>query len=107
MKESYLSISTGFVAKSSRNVTLNNTEIKKNMYFGILDKVVHNTGKNKLEVLNSLINDNIKEEKFITIFSKDKLNNDEVKKIEDLLNNYEIEIIYGGQLLQDFLVSAE
>ena len=107
MKESYLSISTGFVAKSSRNVTLNNTEIKKNMYFGILDKVVHNTGKNKLEVLNSLINDNIKEEKFITIFSKDKLKNDEVKKIEDLLNNYEIEIIYGGQLLQDFLVSAE
>ena len=57
--------------------------------------------------MDSLINDNIKEEKFITIFSKDKLKNDEVKKIEDLLNNYEIEIIYGGQLLQDFLVSAE
>ena len=54
-----------------------------------------------------MIKNNIKEEKFITIFSKDKLKNDEVKKIEDLLNNYEIEIIYGGQLLQDFLVSAE
>ncbi|MBC63744.1 MAG: hypothetical protein CL746_05435 [Chloroflexi bacterium] len=107
MEESYMSISSGYIAKSSRNVTLNNIDIKKDMYFGILDKIVHNTGKNKLEVLNSLINDNIKEEKFITIFSKDKLNNYEVEEIEDLLSNYEIEIIYGGQLLQDFLISAE
>ena len=54
-----------------------------------------------------MIKNNIKEEKFITIFSKEKLNSVEIEKIEGLLNNYEIEIIYGGQLLQDFLISAE
>ncbi|MFL2665637.1 MAG: hypothetical protein ACJ0G8_06765 [Dehalococcoidia bacterium] len=81
--------------------------LKKNNYFGILDKIVHKTGKNKLEVLNSLIKNNIEEEKFITIFSKDKLNSTETEKIESLLNNYEIEIIYGGQSLQEFLISAE
>ncbi len=107
MEESYLSISSGFVAISSRNVKLNGVDIKKNNYFGILDKIVHKTGKNKLEVLNSLIKNNIEEEKFITIFSKDKLNSTETEKIESLLNNYEIEIIYGGQSLQEFLISAE
>ena len=54
-----------------------------------------------------MIKNNIKEEKFITIFSKEKLNSVEIEKIEGLLNNYEIEIIYGGQLLQEFLISAE
>tara|TARA_B100000401_G_scaffold424408_1_gene353145 strand:+ start:1077 stop:2720 length:1644 start_codon:yes stop_codon:yes gene_type:complete len=107
MEESYLSISSGFIAKSSRNVKLNGVDIKKDEYFGILDKIVKKTGKNKLEVLNSLIKNNIKEEKFITIFSKEKLNSVEIEKIEGLLNNYEIEIIYGGQLLQEFLISAE
>ncbi|MGF7057271.1 DAK2 domain-containing protein [Brassicibacter mesophilus] len=112
MSNAIKSVKTGQVTFSVRDTVIDNKEIKKDDIIGICDGEIKTVGQNVQEVVLDLIRNTADDDnELITIFyGKDIQENqaEELKnKIENEFEDFDVDMIYGGQPLYYYLVSIE
>lgn len=112
MMEAISAVKTGQVTFSVRDTIIDEKEIKKDDIMGIYDGEIKITGNEIEEVALNLVKTMVTEDDgLVTIFYGDELiEKDAVQlanKIEEELEDVDIEVIYGGQPLYYYLISVE
>lgn len=112
MKKICENLKTGQITFSVKDTSINGTKIKKGDIIGLVGKEIVYTGSNIEEVTLKVI-DNIvaSEDSMITIIYGKDIDKESAKKIEKITeskySSLDIELIYGGQPLYHYLISAE
>lgn len=112
MKESIQNVKTGQVTFAVRNTEINNKKIKKNDIMGICDGEIVSVGKDTTDVSLDLIKNAVNEDnELITVFYGEDIKEEEANKLAELLEeeleDYDIEVVYGGQPLYYYIFSIE
>ena len=112
MNAAVASVKSGEITHAVRDSKYNGLEIKENDIIGILDGDIVVAGKGKNEVVISLV-DNILEDgtDMVTLIYGSSISEKEAFDMSDEIRekhpNVEIEIIYGGQPVYDYLIFTE
>jgi len=112
MTEYIEDVYTGEVTYAVRDTSYNDTKIDKDDIIGISDDEIVTSGKdiNKVakDLINSMMNDDIS---IISIFYGNNIEDKEVKKLADLLEekyeDVDVEVVFGGQPLYYYIFSLE
>jgi hypothetical protein len=112
MTQAVNEVKTGLVTYAVRDTVFNDLEIKKDQIIAIYDGNITNHGENPEDETVKLISKMIDEDSFlVTLFygdSVDEKTAESIKpKIEEVVEDCDIEIIYGGQPLYYYIVSVE
>ena len=112
MTEAVKEVKTGQVTYAVRDTVFNDLEIKKDEIIAIYDGEIVNHGKNPEEEAIELISKMVDEDSFlVTLFYGDKVDKKTAEgikaKIEEVAEDCDIEIIYGGQPLYYYIISVE
>ncbi len=112
MEKAIFHVTTGQITKAVRDTKYNGSNIKDGEYIGICkDNIVANN-TDILEVAKDLLKYMITEEKEIVsiYYGKDVLEEDAQKVFKIVEQNYknvDCELLYGGQFVYDYYISAE
>ncbi len=112
MKEAYMDIKTGQITFAVRDTVINDKEIKKDNIIGLCDGEIKAVGDNindvGLNLLKAITDD---ESDLITIFYGEEIKEEQAnqlaEKVEEELDDYDVEVVYGGQPLYYYLFSVE
>ncbi len=112
MTQATKEVKTGQVTYAVRDTVFNDLEIKKDEIIAIYDGDIVSHGVNPEDEAVKLISKMVDEDSFlITLFYGDKVDEKTARsfksKIEEVAEDCEIEIIYGGQPLYYYIVSVE
>lgn len=112
MTEAIKEVKTGQVTYAVRDTVFNDMEIKKDKIIAIYDGEIVNQGDNPEDEAIELISKMVDEDSFlITLFYGDKVDKKTAEnmkaRIEEIAEDCDIEIIYGGQPLYYYIVSVE
>lgn len=112
MKDAIEVVKTGQVTFSVRDTVTDEKEIKKDDIMGIYDGDIKIIGNDIQDVAFELVKTMVADENgLVTIFYGDEMTEDDAielaKKIEEELEDFDIEIINGGQPLYYYLISVE
>lgn len=112
MTEAIKEVKTGQVTYAVRDTVFNDLEIKKDEIIAIYDGEIVNHGKNPEDEAIELISKMVDEDSFlVTLFYGDKVDKKTAEgiksKIEEVAQDCDIEIIYGGQPLYYYIISVE
>ena len=112
MTQAVNEVKTGLVTYAVRDTVFNDLEIKKDQIIAIYDGNITNHGENPEDETVKLISKMIDEDSFlVTLFYGDNVDEktaESIKpRIEEVAEDCDIEIIYGGQPLYYYIVSVE
>lgn len=112
MTEAVNEVKTGQVTYAVRDTVFNDIEIKKDEIIAIYDGEIVNHGENPEDEAIELISKMVDEDSFlVTLFYGDKVDKKTAEgikaKIEEVAEDCDVEIIYGGQPLYYYIVSVE
>lgn len=112
MIEAIKEVKTGLVTYAVRDTVFNDLEIKKDQIIAIFDGDIVNHGENPEDEAVKLISKMVDEDSFlVTLFYGDKVDKKTAEgmkeRIEEIAEDCDIEIIYGGQPLYYYIVSVE
>lgn len=112
MTEAVKEVKTGQVTYAVRDTVFNDLEIKKDEIIAIYDGEIVNHGENPEDEAIELISKMVDEDSFlVTIFYGDKVDKKTAEgiktRIEEVAQDCDIEIIYGGQPLYYYIISVE
>jgi hypothetical protein len=112
MKEAINRVKTGQVTFAVRDTVINDIEIKKNNIIGIHNGEIVSVGEDVKEVSVKLIKEIVDEDNFlITIFYGEDITEEEANElaasIEEVAEDCDIEVVYGGQPLYYYIFSVE
>lgn len=112
MSDSIMDVKTGQITYAVRDTVFNDMEIKKDEIIALFDGEIVTHGKSPEEQAIELIKKMVAEDSFlITLFYGDKVDKNTVKKlkaqIEEVAEECDVEIIYGGQPLYYYIISVE
>lgn len=112
MTQAVKEVKTGLVTYAVRDTVFNDLEIKKDQIIAIYDGNIVNHGENPEDEAVELISKMVDEDSFlVTLFYGDNVDEKTaesiVPKIEEVAEECDIEIIYGGQPLYYYIVSVE
>ena len=105
-------VKTGQVTYAVRDTVYNDLNIKKDEIIAIFDGEIVNHGENPEDEAIELISKMVDEDSFlVTVFYGDKVDKKTAEgikaKIEEVAEDCDIEIIYGGQPLYYYIISVE
>ncbi len=105
-------VKTGQVTYAVRDTSMNGLDIKKDDIIALHDKDIVNHGSGIEEQTLELIKKMVDEDNFlITIFYGEMIDEKAAKnlkdKVEDIAEQCDIEIVYGGQPLYYYIISVE
>ena len=105
-------VKTGQVTYAVRDTSFNGLEIKKDEIIAIYDGNIISHGKNPEDEVIKLIKEMVDEDSFlITLFYGNDVDKETaesmVDRIEEIAEDCDVEIIYGGQPLYYYIVSVE
>lgn len=112
MKEAIESVKTGQVTFAVRDTVINDIEIKKDDIIGINDGEIVSVGNDINKVSSELVNNLIDEEdSLITIFYGEDVREEKARELVEILEeeneDFDIELVYGGQPLYYYIFSVE
>jgi len=112
MTEAIKEVKTGQVTYAVRDTVFNDMEIKKDEIIALSDGDIVSHGNNTEDEAIELIKSMVDEDSFlITLFYGDKVDKktaDSMKaRIEEIAEECDVEIIYGGQPLYYYIISVE
>ncbi|MTI47714.1 DAK2 domain-containing protein [Sporosalibacterium faouarense] len=112
MLDSIKYVKTGQITYAVRDTEINGQEINKDDIMGICDGDIISVGNDIQNVALDLIEKATDEDnELITIFYGEDISDDEANKLaellEDKLEDYDIEVVYGGQPLYYYIFSIE
>ncbi|WP_425448941.1 DAK2 domain-containing protein [Dethiothermospora halolimnae] len=112
MKEAMNSVKTGQVTYAVRDTELDDKKIKKDDIMGLDDGNIVSVGEDiemvSLDLIEKMVTD---EDELITIFYGEDIKETDAEKlghkIEEELEDFDVEIVYGGQPLYYYIFSVE
>ena len=112
MTASINTVKTGQVTYAVRDTSMNGLDIKKDDIIALLDKDIVNHGSDVEEQTVELIKKMVDEDNFlITIFYGEMIDEDTAKslkdKVEEIADQCDVEIVYGGQPIYYYIISVE
>jgi uncharacterized protein len=111
MNESVGEVGDGRVCQASRDVTVYGHEIRKGMSFATFDDDIVAVGRDPLYVLIKLLDERSKDAEIVTVYTGKSVTAKQVKEttesLENKFNDFEIEVVYGGQPHYEYLVAVE
>lgn len=112
MTDAVSEVKTGQVTYAVRDTVFDDMEIKKDEIIAIFEDKIVSHGENPEEQTMKLIKDMVDEDSFlITLFYGDKVDKKKAEslkeQIEEIAEECDIEIIYGGQPLYYYIISVE
>lgn len=112
MTEAVKEVKTGQITYAVRDTVFNDLEIKKDQIIAIHDGDIVNHGENPEDEAIELISKMVDEDSFlVTLFYGDKVDKKTAEsmkqRIEEVAEDCDIEIIYGGQPLYYYIISVE
>lgn len=112
MKEAINGVKTGQVTFAVRDTVINDIEIKKDNIIGIHNGEIVAVGEDVKEVSVNLIKEIVDEDNFlITIFYGEDITEEEANELaaslEEVAEDCDIEVVYGGQPLYYYIFSVE
>ena len=112
MTEAVKEVKTGQVTYAVRDTVFNDMKIKKDEIIALYDGEIISHGENPEDEAIELIGKMVDEESFlVTLFYGDKVDKKTAEgiksKIEEVAEDCDIEIIYGGQPLYYYIISVE
>lgn len=112
MSEAVTEVKTGQITYAVRDTVFNDMDIKKDEIIALFDGEIVNHGENPEDQAVELIKNMIDNDSFlITLFYGDKVDKNTVKglksRIEEVAEECDVEIIYGGQPLYYYIISVE
>lgn len=112
MTEAVKEVKTGQITYAVRDTVFNDLEIKKDQIIAIYDGDIVNHGENPEDEAIELISKMVDEDSFlVTLFYGDKVDKKTAEnmkqRIEEVAEDCDIEIIYGGQPLYYYIISVE
>ena len=105
-------VKTGEITYAVRDTSMNGLDIKKDDIIAIHNKIILNHGSNVEEQTLELIKKMVDEDNFlVTIFYGDMVDEKTAKelkeKVEEIAEQCDVEIVYGGQPLYYYIISVE
>lgn len=112
MTEAVKEVKTGQVTYAVRDTVFNEMEIKKDEIIALYDGEIVNHGENPEDQTIELIKKMVDEDSFlVTLFYGDKVDKKDAENlkvsIEEVAEECDVEIIYGGQPLYYYIISVE
>lgn len=112
MTEALKDVKTGQITYAVRDTVFDDMEIKKDEIIGLYDGAIVIHGENAEEQAVELIKQMVDEDSFlVTLFYGDMVDKgileDLKEKIEEVAEECDVEMIYGGQPLYYYLISVE
>jgi len=112
MSDAVKEVKTGQVTYAVRDTVFNNMEIKKDEIIALSEGSIVAHGENVEEQVLELIKNMVDEDSFlVTLFYGDKTEKESAEglkgKIEEIAEDCDVEIIYGGQPLYYYIISVE
>jgi DAK2 domain fusion protein YloV len=112
MKESIINVKTAQVTYAVRDTEINDTKISKDDIIGISKGEILSIGNDIQEVAFKLLKDIIDEDSsLITIFYGNGMEEEKAielsRRIEDEFEDFDVEIVFGGQPLYYYIFSIE
>jgi DAK2 domain fusion protein YloV len=112
MSQAVKEVKTGLVTYAVRDTVFNDLEIKKDQIIAIYEGNITNHGENPEDEAIELISKMVDEDSFlITVFYGDNVDEKTAQsikpRIEEVAEDCDIEIIYGGQPLYYYIISVE
>ncbi len=112
MLEAIKDVKTGQVTYAVRDTEIDNKKINKDDIMGICDGKIVSVGKDIMDVSIDLLKNSVTEDnELITIFFGEDIEeenaNELAEKIEAQMDDFDIEVVYGGQPLYYFIFSIE
>lgn len=112
MESAVENVKTGQVTYAVRDTEIDNVKIKKDDIIGICKGDIKAIGKDiqkvSLELIKKVVDENTE---LITIFYGENIDEDEANTLAELLeeefDDYDIEVVYGGQPLYYYIFSIE
>ncbi|MCG4585466.1 DAK2 domain-containing protein, partial [Anaerosalibacter bizertensis] len=112
MESAVENVKTGQVTYAVRDTEIDNIKIKKDDIIGICKGDIKAIGKDiqkvSLELIKKVVDENTE---LITIFYGENIDEDEANTLAELLeaefDDYDIEVVYGGQPLYYYIFSIE
>lgn len=112
MSEAITEVKTGQITYAVRDTVFNDMEIKKDEIIALYDGEIVTHGENPEDQAMELVKSMVDKDSFlITLFYGDKIDKNTVKnlktRIEEVAEECDVEIIYGGQPLYYYIISVE
>ena len=112
MTDAVSEVKTGQITYAVRDTVFNDMEIKKDEIIALFDGEIVTHGENAEDQAVELVKNMIDKDSFlITLFYGDKIDKNTVKnlklRIEEVAEECDVEIIYGGQPLYYYIISVE
>jgi DAK2 domain fusion protein YloV len=112
MSEAITEVKTGQITYAVRDTVFNDMEIKKDEIIALYDGEIVTHGENPEDQAVELVKSMIDKDSFlVTLFYGDKIEKNIAKnlktRIEEVAEECDIEIIYGGQPLYYYIISVE
>ena len=112
MNEAIKTVHTALVTTAARNSVFDGKKIKKGSHLALVDDSLLTSSNDFNNVITSVAEAlSAYEPEFITIFTGEDAENDEIKAVTDFVSSYapdvEVTIIDGGQPVYRYIVSAE
>lgn len=105
-------VKTGQVTYAVRNTSFDDKEIREGDILGLVNGKINNTGREILNVTESLIDDMVSEsDELITILYGSDISEEDAESLAEVVRNKypdcDIQLYYGGQPLYYFIISVE
>ena len=104
-------VGEGRVCKATRDVTIYGHEIKAGMTFGTFDDEIVTVGRDPLFVLIKLIEERSDGAEIVTVYTGENVTPEQAgattQALEDKFDDFDIEVVRGGQPHYDYLVAVE
>lgn len=112
MKDAIEDVVTGQVTYSVRDTEINNKKINKDDIIGISAGEVISNGNSIEEVTFQLVKNIVHEDaSLISIYYGDGIEEDEAEKLANLIeeefDEFDVEVLYGGQPIYYYIISIE
>ena len=112
MSDAVKEVKTGQITYAVRDTVFNDMEIKKDEIIAISDGNIVSHGNNSEDEAVELVKNMVDEDSFlVTLFYGDKIDKNIAEnlkeRIEEIAEECDVEIIYGGQPLYYYLISVE
>ena len=112
MREMIANVYPSSITYAIKNTTFEGVEVKKGDYIAIADKKIVASGKNKLKVIDELLDSlfKIEDKELLTIYKGEDGKDEEIAHIEEYVSansEFECDVIEGGQPVYPYLFSLE
>jgi len=110
MMEAASNVKTGQLTYAARNSTFEDRDIHEGDYMALLDGKLLDTNSDKMQVLSSLASKLCEDElSFVTIIYGEGVSEEEANEVAALYetSGAEVTVVYGGQPVYYYLISAE